>query len=139
MKSRATRSLAGKPIMDAKAPMKVKVTRRDINKAKKASPMSCALAKGLTRDEHIVSVRVGVKVALVEFKDRVVRFELKPQDTEKIRAFDYARYFEPGIVELMPPKKKLGIHTINHRKKPSGPNSGIHVTRRKPMRHVWRV
>jgi hypothetical protein len=139
-KSRKTCSLGGKPIRDAKTSFKVRVTKRDVNKAKQARSMSCAIAKGASRTANIVSVRIGVKVALIEFKDHVERYEIQKGDTERIRAFDYAKYFQPGTIELMPPTRRLGIHTVNHKKKPnpSGP-SGLHVKRRTPLRHMWRT
>lgn len=137
-------SLNKKPISDATEPFRVKITSRDVKKGSKTNPMSCALARGMTRSDKIVSVRIGAEVALIEYKKEVKRYNLKREDTKKIRAFDNSGYFQPGEYELVPPKKKLGVHTIGHKKKkrksssgPSGP-SGVSVARRPPQRHVWR-
>lgn len=137
-------SLNKKPISDAVSPLVFSVTRRDVNKGKTQDPMSCAIAQGLNCKKDVVSVRIGQRVALVEYKDRVVRYEIDKEDTRKIAAFDAARYFQPGQYTLkIPTKKILGVHTVNHRKKTksrAGQNTGgTHASRRKPIRHAWRV
>lgn len=130
------RSIGGKPIRDASEPLTIHVTRKNVRDAKKRAPMTCAIARGLTKDSHVVSVRVGLRIALVEFKKEVVRYGLKPDDSQKIRAFDIAGYFKPDHYTLVPPKIKLGIKTRDHR---NHGKRGQHVSRKTPMRHVWRV
>lgn len=140
VKSRASRSLAGKPISDAKIPIDIYVSKKDGAKGKKRNPMSCAIARSMLNKEHVVSVRIGAKIALVEYKDRVIRYGLDNDDSDKIRLFDRTKYFKPGRVHLIPPKTKLGVDTVKHQKKKnahSGPSGG--VKRRPALRHVWRV
>lgn len=138
-KKRGPNTLNGKPIVDATKPLPFKVTRRGINQARVACPMTCAIAKGLTRDKRILSVRIGQKLALVETKLVATRYAIRPEDVRKIRAFDKARYFEPGEYKLVPPPEdnKLGVHTVKHHRRKHGPR-GTHLTRRPAIRHMWR-
>lgn len=135
------RSINKKPIADATEVLTFSVTRKDVNNGKSKDPMSCAIAQGLNGKKDVISVRIGQRVALVEYRDRVVRYGIRSEDTRKIAAFDAARYFQPGSYMLEIPKKKLSIHTVNHKRKSYRGDStrGEHVSRRKPTRHAWRV
>lgn len=132
------RRVAGKELFDATESMDIRVTRRDLKKAKTKDPMSCALAQGCLHDKHVLSARIGVKIALIEMDDRVIRFSVTPEDAKKIRAFDNANYFQPGTYTLHPPITKLGVHTRGHGRKGNGVR-GKNVYRQAPLRHVQRV
>ncbi len=138
---RATK-LNGKVIEDAKENFTFSVTRQDCKKGKQKDPASCALAKGLCRKSGVVSVRIGGRIALVEYKNKVLRFSLKNEDQKKVRAFDAAKYFQPDEYELIPPKVPIGPKTRGHaRHKPTGKHGGEPKTiyRSTPVRHALRV
>ncbi len=135
-----SRKLNGKPIVDAAQGMIVRVTKRDVGKAVQKCPNMCAIANGCMHHSDVISARIGGKVALIELKDKVVRYSIKGEDQKKIRAFDAAKYFQSGTYELVVPKIPLGERTRNHSKKKRGP--GVEwkdVYRAKPMRHAQRV
>lgn len=132
----------GKPLSDATEPMTIMVTARDADRGEKKNPMTCALARGAMHDKHIVAAYIGVKTAVIEFKHSATRFDISKEDVKKIHAFDHAGYFQPGACTLVPPKKKLGIHTVGHRKKSkrigNSAESKYPVHRRSPVRHLQR-
>lgn len=128
----------GKRIIDATGPMTIEVKKCDIKRARRADPMTCAIARGALNGDKIHSVRIGTRVALVEMKDVALRYSIKPEDTEKIHAFDYAGQFSPGKYTLMPPKIPIEKKRKQYKKKKSGP-AGVHIERRPPMRHMNRA
>lgn len=130
--------LNGKIVEDAKLPMCVRVTRRDVSGANQKDPTTCAIARGCMHHNRVLSVRVGGRIVLVEYKDKVVRYSLKSEDQRKVKAFDAARYFQPAIYELIPPTIKLGEKTVNHVRKGDGKRRKD-VWRSAPIRHACRV
>ncbi len=132
--------LNGKPIIDATGPMTIKVTRRDVGKAKQGDPTMCALANGALHDQEVISSRIGASVALIEYKKKVVRFSIKPEDQKKIKAFDKANYFQADTYELVPPKVPIGSGTKNHKAKPRvGKKEWKSVHKMAGTRHAQRV
>lgn len=130
----STRTLHHKPIFNATEPLTVRVTNTDISNAKKRHPMVCALARGLTRGPEIISVRVGRKIALVEYEDRVVRYAIPDDEADRVKAFDITGTFAAGEYRLDVPKVRV---RTKERRRRSGP-SGKTVSRRAPLRHAWR-
>ncbi len=131
-------TLNGKEIVDATEPLTISVTKRDLKKARQRNPMCCALAQGCAHLDGVVSSRIGTKIALIELEDKVQRYAVQPEDTEKIRAFDNANYFQAGTYTLVPPEKKLGVHTVGHHKKYKSGPSEKRVSQQPPLRHVHR-
>lgn len=135
------KQLNGKPVVNAKSHMVVRVMPKDIKKAIQCDPEHCAIAQGCLHHDGVVSVRIGQRVVLVEQKKQVLRYNLTAQDSKKIKAFDAAGYFQPDVYELVPPKPEP-------RKQGHGPNKGSHkkrpyhiksVYRAVPLRHALRV
>lgn len=134
----------GKAVKDATEPLTFRVTPCDARKGTRADPMSCALARGLTKHGHAVSCRIGKFVAIVEFKNEVKRYEIAHEDRRKIDAFDNAHYFQPGTYTLKPPASWLRQEVMRkaaatRNGTSSRARSGKHVSRKQPMRHALRI
>ena len=129
----------GKVIEDASKLTVINVMRKDIWIGDPQEPQSCAIARSIRRGKDIGEVRVGSKIVLIEKKNKVVRYELTPEESRKIKTFDKAGYFEPGQYTLLPPKVKLGDR--------KGTKSGSNVRKGQaktvykalPLRHAMRV
>lgn len=131
--------LYGKPVLNAEKPFTIRVSARDIKTADKKAPTTCALARGAMHESRVISSRIGQRIALIEFRDRVERYKITPEDSKRIMAFDRAGYFQPGEYTLTPPSDVPHAHpkkSKKHYKKHSGPSGG--VVRKKPIRHMMR-
>lgn len=100
----------GLNVVDATAPLVIKVSQRDIEKATQADAGECAIAKGCKRLPGVGDVRIGASIAFVDYNDRVERYVLAPEDRKRIDVFDEDGYFKPGEYTLLPPppEKKIG-------------------------------
>ena len=124
---------------DAKAPLSITVTRRDVDRAVRKDATSCALANGALHCREVISARIGAEIALIEFKDKVIRYGIKREDQKKIRAFDAANYFQPDTYQLVPPRVPLSEKAKQYKAKPrKGNKNWQSVYKSKPVRTVYR-
>lgn len=130
-------TINGKNIHDATSTFTFTVTAFDVLNGAMGDPMSCALARGMASGGAVLSARVGVTVAYLEFKRYVLRFGIRSEDSRRIRSFDNTQRFDAGAYTLVPPSIKRGVGTLGHNRK-SG-RSGKHVTRAAPIRHCMRM
>lgn len=98
----------GKPIVDSTEDLTLSIAKRHINAAQQSHPGECAIAQCLLKYKGVVDVRIGTGIALVEYKDKVIRYQIDKEDAKKITAFDHANYFQPGTIMFHPPGKKIG-------------------------------
>ena len=103
---------SGKPIVDADDTLVIDVKKPDLRNATKGDPSNCAAARALTRQEHALSVRVYRSKILVEYPDKVVRYQTPNRLREATVAFDRGapRKFMEGEYVLHPPSasQRLG-------------------------------
>lgn len=92
-----------KPVVDATAPMVVKVTQRDIDRAIQGDPENCAVALGCKRKPGVADIRVGATTAFVDYADRVERYVIDRDTRERLAVFDRDGYFAVGTYILNPP------------------------------------
>ena len=112
----SVKAIDGKPVMDAKSPVKIIVTRNDVTKADVKHPESCAAARAALRDLHAKEVRVHLGRVYVRFNEsNWLRFETPKDLRAEIIAFDRGGAFEPGGFTLKP------LHTG---KRPTGKTQG---------------
>jgi hypothetical protein len=114
IRTRAPRgTINGKPIVDAKAPMVVSITKPDIKGAKTGSPENCGAARAIKRQEGLEHVYVHHGSTYVEREDKVERFMTGSRLRGETIGWDRGgspKYLE-GDYRLLPPSesKRLGV------------------------------
>ena len=98
---------SGKPIVDATDQLVIDVKKVDLRNAVRGDPSNCAAAKALTRQEHAIAVRVYRSKILVEYPDKVVRYQTPNRLREATISFDRGapRKFLEDEYVLHPPSK----------------------------------
>lgn len=112
-----------KPVVDAVAPLTVKIGSRDRTGAEIRNPERCVVARAVRRtlNGDIVGVKIGAQKAYVEYGDRVVRYQVPKETREMVRAYDAAGFYPTGVTARLvpvPPTHRLGTQN-----KPSGKKS----------------
>lgn len=129
----------GKVVIDAVTPHTLLVKACDINTASKGNPMTCAVARCIMRTIRGANAQVGRPYnAYIEFANYAMRYAVRPEDREKIRAFDLTGVFQPCLFILMPPPPKK---VSGPRKRKSTPASAYREVskRRTPLRRVGHI
>ncbi len=103
----------GKPIINAKKPIKLTINNNDINKADVKKPDDCAVARACRRELHVKEVRVHLGCVYLRYNEgNWVRLRyMTPRSLRaEIIAFDRGGKFEPGEYQLnaIPPSRKTG-------------------------------
>ena len=107
------RSIGGLPVVDAKRPLTLKVTKTDIAKAADGiqKPDKCAVARACYRELHVIEARVHLSRVYLRTNDsNWVRYKTPAAMRDEIIAFDRGGAFEPAEFYLAPcpPAAKLG-------------------------------
>lgn len=97
-------------VVDATTPLVLKVTQKDIDQAVQRDAGECAIARCALRQKGIVDVRIGASRAFVDYDDRVERFVIDRETSQRLAVFDKDDYFAPGtyILQPPPPGKQIG-------------------------------
>ena len=103
----------GLPVVDAKRPLTLSVTKADISRAADSiqQPNSCAVARACYRELHAKEVRVHLSRVYVRTNDHNwVRYVTPDAMRAEIIAFDRGGAFEPGEfrLEKIQPSATLG-------------------------------
>lgn len=109
-KSMRIKGIDGLPVLDAKKPVTLIITDRDVAGSNTKSPTNCAAARACARQLHLEArVHLG-RIYLKTAKDRWTRFETPKSLRTEIIAFDRGGSFEPGEYELRPmhASKRIG-------------------------------
>ena len=106
-------AIDGLPVVDAKRPLTLTVTKADITRAADSSqePDRCAVARACKRELHVIEARVHLaRVYLRTNNSNWVRYQPPGAMRAEIIAFDRGGTFEPGEFRLqkVPPKDALG-------------------------------
>lgn len=108
----ALKAIDGLPIMDAKKPAILKITKNDIDKADRKEPADCAVARACRRDLHVKEVRVHLgRVFVRQNEGNWLRYMTPRSLRSEIIAFDRGGAFAPGEYTLPAPhpsKKAAG-------------------------------
>ena len=130
------KEIDGLPVVDAKKPVTLQVTKRDISHADVKDPANCAAARACTRqlgtEARIHLSRVYLKQARPRRWDRYVT---PPQLRNELIAFDRGGTFAPGAFVLWVPQptQQLGARPG----RPSG--NTAHPKRRRGYHRVTDV
>lgn len=118
------KEIDGLPVMDAKTPITLKVTKNDIARADIKEPANCAVARACRREMHAKEVRVHLGRVYVRTNEGGwLRYMTPPAMRQEIIAFDRGGTFEPGefTLRVMPPTKRLGQATGGRKPQRGGP------------------
>lgn len=121
-------------VRDAKRPLRITITKKDVDGSKKLEPDACAAANAICRQvEHVVAARVHRSVAYVKMSSGVWLRYVTPQHLrDELALFDRAGIFDPGEYVLTPPK---GAQQMGYR--PShGPKNARYTGRPAKAYHV---
>jgi len=94
------------PIIDAKRPITLHITRTDISRSDRKEPSHCAAALACKRMKGVKEARVHLsRVYIRQNNGNVLRFVTPQRLKSEIIAFDRGGQFEPGDYTLYPPTK----------------------------------
>lgn len=102
---------------DARTPMRLMVTARDVTKGRAKDPHACAFARACRRTDDVTAAYIFRSTAWVEYPDKLVRYLLPPSMQKEVVAFDRGKAMEPGEYQLVPPSKSLRMSEIKRRHK----------------------
>ena len=104
----------GKPVIDSKQPLTFTVSDGDVKRSERNSPEKCAGACAIKRlNPNVEEVHMHRFVTMVEFPDRVIRYQTPRGLRDQLLIFDAAQKFEPGRYHLA----KVGAAYIRARGK----------------------
>jgi hypothetical protein len=110
------KAIDGFPVIDAKRPVKITVTKTDVAKADTKHPESCAAARACLRDLHALEARVHLgRVYVRTNTSNWQRYQTPATLRSEIIAFDRGGTFEPQEFVLEP---------LKHYKRPTGKRQG---------------
>ena len=93
----------GFPVVDAKRPLKLEVTRADCNAATRKNPGCCAVAKACGRELKIKGVRVHLSRLYLLAGKTWTRYIVHNSMRSEIIAFDRGGKFQPGVYTFAAP------------------------------------
>lgn len=92
----------GKPVVDAKRPLILEVTNKDIQRGRKRRPDCCAIAQACMRQQNADEARVYLSRTYISKGNKWVRYYTPPTLRTEIVAFDRGHRFEPDTYTLSP-------------------------------------
>ncbi len=98
--------IAGKPVIDAKRPARIRINTRDVKRGAVKDPGSCAAALACMREFHCTDARVHLGRTYVKMGDHWRRYQTPQSLRAEIVAFDRGGKFAPGEYTLAKPSKK---------------------------------
>ncbi len=101
------KAIDGKPVFDAKRPIKLNINKNDVDKADPKEPADCAVARACRRELRAKEVRVHLARVYVRTNDgNWTRYLTpKPMRTEII-AFDRGGHFHPESTTSAPSRPR---------------------------------
>lgn len=96
-------TIDGLPVLDAKRPLVLHVTKSDITKAHTKAPNACAVARACARELHVKEARVHLSRVDLRTNDHNWTRYITPRPMRaEIIAFDRGGAFEPSEFTLHP-------------------------------------
>lgn len=96
-------AIDGVPVIDAKAPLTLTITKRDCNNGDPKEPDTCAAARALRREHGVADCRVHLgRIYIRQNKGNWQRFLTPKSLRSEIIAFDRGGAFSPGEYTLSP-------------------------------------
>ncbi len=128
------KSIDGLPVIDAKQPIRITITKNDVARADPKEPADCAVARACRRQLHAIEARVHLSRVYVRLnKGNWARYATPKAMRSEIIAFDRGGQFEPGEFELQPvPPSQALTGRRQGALKPKGQKRVISNKKRKP-------
>jgi hypothetical protein len=122
-------AIDGLPVVDAKRPVRITVTKNDVAKADTKHPENCAAARACVRDLHALEARVHLARVYIRMnQSNWQRYQTPQILRSEIIAFDRGGTFEPQDFILEPLK-----HYTTGKRQGSIPKTRSGKKRRSPM------
>jgi len=106
------KEIDGIPVIDAKRPFTLTVTKRDCANADPKEPSSCALARACRRELHVAEARVHLSRIYLRMRDgkHWRRYSTPKELRMEIVVFDRGGDFRPGVyrIPIVKPSARLG-------------------------------
>jgi hypothetical protein len=115
-------------VMDAKANVKVEVTKHDDTVATRKAHKTCAMAVACKREMKLDGVIISVGTAYLVKGKKAIRFKMPERASREIVSFDRGSGFATGSYELRKPSKHEQIGA-EHGEAPS--STGPHTSKRR--------
>ncbi len=128
----------GKKVIDAHLPITMTVKEDDIRGAKRKDPAACAIARCAIRDKHVISARIGQRIALIEYSSHFERYAVSKGASNAIREFDKNGTFSDGQYYLKPIPQSLKLTGKAHSRGWDTGKSGIATIKRKATRNIYK-
>lgn len=115
----------GVPVVDAKEPLLIKVTAKDVENGNRKDPAGCAMALATKRALHAKEARVHVgrtyvKVETPAGKEQWLRFKTSDSLRTELVSFDRGQQFLEGEYRISPMNPADRLPASGGRKKPTG-------------------
>lgn len=115
--------------VDAKKPVDIEVTPRDVSKSDAKSFTNCAMARAVCREWKADSAAIGLTYSYVVKGNTAVRFQTPDSVQREIVSFDRKADFAPGTYHLaaVPPSQRRKPSRSGAKKKsaPHGPKRRV--------------
>lgn len=120
------------PVVDAKRPLRLTVSKNDCVRGDPKDPSQCALARAAKRELHVLEARVHLsRIYLRTNQHNWVRYVTPSRVRQEIVAFDRGGTFEPLTFDLKPAAAGERLGTPRRGGKATGtkPKRSYHVTK----------
>lgn len=108
----------GLKMVDAKKPLTLEVTEKDIKGSRSKDPRHCAFAEACKRgSKGVIAAYFFRSTAWLEYGDKMVRYMLPSSVQKEIVAFDRGGLTAPGSYQLSPPKGSHLLKNVRARSK----------------------
>lgn len=108
----------GLKVKDAKEPLEIVVTKRDITLATQKNAKCCAYARAAKRTcPGVTAAYFFRSTAYLEYPDRMERYALPPSVQKEIVSFDRAKMMAPGTYQISSPRDSRTLKESRKRSK----------------------
>ncbi len=97
-----TVQINGQPVIEAKLPVTLNVTDKDVKQASRKNPGMCAAARCCLRQPKVTDVRVHASRTYLKIGKHWFRYQTSGPLRQEIISFDRGGTFSPGVYELKP-------------------------------------
>ena len=111
----------GLEVVDAKRPLTLHITKKDVEYGGVKDPWSCAAARAACRQVNVAAARIHLGRAYLLIGNKWHRYQTPMNLRTEIISFDRSKKFQPGdfTLAVCPPSKMKGV---SHKRKSSGPS-----------------
>lgn len=124
------RKIDGLPVSNAPRPLRLTITKDDIERGSPLNPNSCAIARAALRQvKGATAAKVHLSCVYIMVRGEWSRWKVPEYATREIVAYDRGGLFVPGEIDFPPPHTVAAL--VNRIKRLRNPTT---TKRRKPAR-----